>query len=126
EEFGDGFGKADPDEEILNRLAAVALSMELLRRDRLDRLAGRIGTQPGWREDWIVALGRRHIALRTPSGVAMSPIELDVILPGETRPLVVTSRWTPGDLLWDGTVDREPFVVQVKPAVAGMRLRWRS
>jgi propionyl-CoA carboxylase alpha chain len=126
EEFGERFAAVDPEPDLRNRLAAVALSMELLRRERLERLPGRIGGPPPWQEDWVVLLGREPVPLRCPGGLPLSPIELDIVFPGEERPVALTSRWTPGDPLWSGAFDGEPIAVQVRRQGAATRLRWRG
>ena len=60
EEFPDGFHPVTPDAEDKTVLAAVALAVELVRRDRLDRLAGRLAPHSGaMKPDWVVRHRRR-------------------------------------------------------------------
>ncbi|MCX5493457.1 acetyl/propionyl/methylcrotonyl-CoA carboxylase subunit alpha [Kaistia dalseonensis] len=127
EEFPGGFQGVSLDEDTLNKLAAVALSMELLRKDRLDRLPGRLGPHPGsWREDWVVKLGGVSFQMQCPSGVSLSPIEVDIVLPGTSSPVVVASNWRPGEPVWTGTIDDEVFVTQVRRSATGYRLLHRG
>ncbi|MBN9059342.1 MAG: acetyl/propionyl/methylcrotonyl-CoA carboxylase subunit alpha, partial [Rhizobiales bacterium] len=64
EEFPEGFHGAGADAATLARLAAVALTMEILRKDRLDRLSGRLAPHAGnWRENWVVSIGGTTVVL---------------------------------------------------------------
>ncbi len=125
-EFPKGGPEGLPAAVDLHRLAAVALSMELARRDRLERLPGRAVAGTAWQSDWVVSLDRRQVALGCPGGMAGSPIEIDVVFRGDGRPAPVTTRWTPGDPVWSGAVDGEPLAVQVRPGVGSVRLAWRG
>ena len=127
EEFPEGFTGVAPDAATLARLAAVALTMEIVRKDRLDHLTGRLAPHSGkWREHWVVAIGGTTVELASPSGLALMPMEIDVVLPGSDRPVMVTSEWMPGDLVWEGAIDGEPFTVQVRPVLSGTRLLHRG
>ena len=127
EEFPEGFVGVAPDDAMLGRLAAVALTMEILRKDRLDRLSGRLGPHPGnWRENWVVGIGGTTVALSSPTGIALLPMEVEIVLPGSSKPVTITSNWMPGDLVWDGSIDDEPLSVQVRTALSGYRLLYRG
>ncbi len=153
EEFPDGFKGAAPSEETLQRLAAVALSVELMQRWRMSD--GNYGLEPPHQalradpgsgsgaglsrqerggpaevsqasEEWIVRLGDHRIPLRTVGEVALPEIAFDVIMPGSDKPVTVVSDWRPGDTLWTGVVGDFPLTVQLRPVVAGLRLLWRG
>ncbi len=127
EEYPDGFAPVALEPGERHRLAAVALAIGLLEEERRARLPGRLAPPSGaWRTDWVVRLGEERIALSTPDGIAATPLEIDVLLPGADRPVTVASRWTPGEPVWSGTIDGEPVAVQLRPAVAGFRLSWRG
>ncbi|WP_018184947.1 acetyl-CoA carboxylase biotin carboxylase subunit [Kaistia granuli] len=127
EEFPDGFQGVAPDSATLARLAAVALTMEILRKDRLDRLSGRLGPHSGnWRENWVVAIGGTTVELASPGGMAAMPTAVEILLPGADQPIAVLSHWVPGDPVWEGAFDDEAFTVQVRPALSGTRLLYRG
>ncbi|TIS05219.1 MAG: acetyl/propionyl-CoA carboxylase subunit alpha, partial [Mesorhizobium sp.] len=55
EEYPDGFAPVEPDGEERAVFAAIATAIELLRRDRLDRLSGRLAPHSGHlKRDWVV------------------------------------------------------------------------
>src|SRR5690606_11200720 len=57
EEYPDGFSPVKPNDEEKSVLAAVATTIELLRRDRLDRLSGRLAPHSGiLKSEWVVRL----------------------------------------------------------------------
>jgi propionyl-CoA carboxylase alpha chain len=127
EEFPEGFQGATADSSTLSQLAVVALTMEILRKDRLDRLAGRLAPHAGnWREKWVVSIGGKTVELESPTGIALLPMEVEIVLPGADEPVTVLSNWMPGDLVWEGAIDDEPLSVQVRPALSGYRLLYRG
>jgi propionyl-CoA carboxylase alpha chain len=126
EEFPEGFGAKAPSAEVLARLAAVALSIELARRDRLRTLPGRLNGAGTAGEDWVVKIGGERLALKTVGAVAVPEIAFDVLLPGGTEPETVVSDWRLGEPVWTGVVGGAPITVQVRPATAGVRLSWRG
>ena len=122
EEFPDGFAGAEPDAVALGRLAAVALSIALAERQRLDPKAPLLTGD----RDWVVRLGDHRVALRTEGEVSLPEIAFDVVLPGSEKSVTVVSDWRPGERLWTGVVGDFPLTVQLRPAVAGTRLLWRG
>ncbi|MBH0239832.1 acetyl-CoA carboxylase biotin carboxylase subunit [Methylobrevis albus] len=124
EEFPDGFTGREPDAKARRVLATAALAMELVRRERLDGLEGRLRPASGrWRDAWVVRLGREQIEVKVPEGFAAVPLEIDVSIGGE-RPVTVRSDWRPGEPLWHGRIGGEEVAVQVRAATAGARLAW--
>ncbi len=127
EEFPDGFVPLTPAPEDRRILALVALSTEILRRDRLDNLPGRLRPHNGiLREDWVVKLENEYIPVKVPSGFVGVPVEFSAILEGETEEVLVSSRWFPGDLLWVGDIGEDRVTVQVRPVLNGVELRYRG
>lgn len=125
EEYPDGFAGRPMDGSARKVLAVAALAMELVRKERLDHLSGRLKPHSGkWRSEWVVRLDREQVALSVPEGYAAVPLEIDVVLDGETA--TVTSDWRPGESLWTGTIGGETVAVQVRPAPAGLTLSWRG
>ncbi|WP_069307423.1 acetyl-CoA carboxylase biotin carboxylase subunit [Methylobrevis pamukkalensis] len=123
EEFPDGFTGLSPDEDTKRVLASAAIAMDLVRRERLDNLDGRLRPSSGkWRENWVVRLDREMVPVRVPEGFAAVPIEIDVAVGEGASPVTVTSDWRPGDPLWRGRIGRDEVVVQVRTATSGVLL----
>ena len=73
EEFPDGFHPIQPDEDDKAVLSTIAVAVELIRRDRLDRLTGRLAPHSGrLKRDWIVKLGADYVAVRVTEGRSRS------------------------------------------------------
>ena len=101
--------RSSPEDADKAVLAAVATAVELLRRDRLDRLSGRLAPHSGdVKRDWVVKLGGDYIATSIVEGMISVPIEIDLAIAGG-KPLTVTSDWRPGDPVWRGTVGERAF-----------------
>jgi propionyl-CoA carboxylase alpha subunit len=108
EEFSGGFGPAKPEANLTHRLAIVALDIELKRRKRLQKLAGRSPAKSlAAPEDWAIVIDDVTIALEVPK-------------------VRVRSDWRPGERVWSGLVEGEPLVVQVRLASGGLRLSRRG
>ncbi|WP_075216615.1 acetyl-CoA carboxylase biotin carboxylase subunit [Mongoliimonas terrestris] len=125
EEYPDGFTGRATDEETRAVLAIAALSMDLIRRERLEHHTGRLRPASGkWRTDYVVRLDREHIPVTVPEGYAAVPLEIDVTIAGRT--LTVTSEWRPGEPVWIGSVGGDTVAVQARPAPGGTLLAWRG
>ncbi|WP_299819892.1 acetyl/propionyl/methylcrotonyl-CoA carboxylase subunit alpha [uncultured Roseibium sp.] len=126
DEYPDGFFPSLPDEAAYSVLAAVALSMGALERERLDHLPGRLRPHSGaLREDWVVKVDKTYVPIRLAAGYPGTPIELDVAI-GDGPVMTVESDWAPGDPLWSGTVGSRPVTVQVRTVTGGYRLDWQG
>ena len=126
EEYPDGFTPAEPDEAARHILAAIALSVEIIRKDRLDRHAGRIAPHSGrLGEDWVVKLGGDCYDMRVTDPRAALCRSMSVTLEGG-QPLDLETGYRLGDPLWAGTVDGRPVIAQIRPAVNGVRIDWRG
>jgi propionyl-CoA carboxylase alpha chain len=127
EEYPEGFTGAAIDDTTQAVLASAALTIELVRRERLDHLGGRLKPHMGvFREDWVVELAGEPLEIVLTAGYPTVPIELDLLLPGAKRPVTVTSEWRPGEALWTGTVGGRQASVQLRPARGGLSLSWRG
>ncbi len=127
EEYPEGFhgGHLHADAERL--LAAVALSIDLTYRFRLDNSGERqFGAPRDPRSEWVVRLGAHEVVVRTPSGFLPAPIELDVAFGDDPEIVSVRSDWTPGEVMWSGSVGEDRLTVQVRPALNGYRLTWQG
>ena len=125
EEFPGGFKGLVPGYEALTRLALIALSIELTRRDRLRVLPGRVRDDRA-SEEWIVRIGEETLRFRVLPSSRVAPIALSIVLPGMAEPIAAESEWRPGEVLWAGTVAGLDMTVQARPGPAGTRLSWRG
>ena len=126
EEFPGGFAGAEATPEAINRLAAVALSIELAERQRRSATPSPFRNGKGEGDDWVVRLGDHRVPLKTVGEVMLPEIAFDVMMPGSEAPVTVVSDWQPGDRLWTGVVGDFPLTVQLRPVVAGTRMLWRG
>ncbi len=127
EEYPDGFAGNVPHHEDQKLLAAVALSIEIQRRDRLDNLPGRLRPHSGdMREDWVVKVDGEYLDVKVPSGFVGVPLEIEALFPGDVEPVAITTRYHPGDLLWTGMVGEKTVTMQVRPVLNGVELRYRG
>ncbi|WP_336056309.1 acetyl/propionyl/methylcrotonyl-CoA carboxylase subunit alpha [Nitratireductor sp. CH_MIT9313-5] len=125
EEYPDGFSIPAPDGEQAQVLAAVALAMELLRRDRLDRLPGRLRPHSGdFRREWVVKLDEDYLPVTITDGMISVPTELDLEVSG--KKFTVTSNWRPGDAVWIGKLNEREVAVQLRPVLNGHALSWQG
>jgi len=126
EEYPDGFSPIVPTDEDKAVLAAVALSVELIRRDRLDRLTGRLAPHSGAiKPDWVVRIGDDYIDASIVDGMISVPIEVDLAIAGE-KPVTVTSDWRPGDPVWHGRVGKRQVSAQIRNVLNGVRIAWKG
>nr|WP_245248134.1 acetyl/propionyl/methylcrotonyl-CoA carboxylase subunit alpha [Tianweitania sediminis] len=126
EEYPDGFAPRQPDAEEQKVIAAVALAVELLRRDRLDRHTGRLAPHSGvMKQEWVVRIGDDYINASIIEGMISAPIEVDVAIAG-AKPVTVTSDWRPGEPVWKGEVGGRPVSAQIRPVLNGSRIAWNG
>jgi propionyl-CoA carboxylase alpha chain len=126
EEYPDGFAPISPNADEKAVLASVALAVELLRRDRLDRLDGRLAPHSGaLKRDWVVKIGEDYISASILEGMISIPMELDLAIDGG-KPLTVASEWRPGDPVWSGTVGGRRISAQLRPVANGIKLAWKG
>ena len=126
EEFPDGFHPRRPDESEKSILAAVATAVELIRRDRLDRLSGRLAPHSGAvKPDWVVRLDDDYIDVSMTEGMVSTPFEADFAIAGN-KPVTVVSDWRPGDPVWVGVVGGKPVSAQIRPILNGNRIAWNG
>ena len=126
EEYPDGFAPIAPEAGEKAVLASVALAIELLRRDRLDRLAGRLAPHSGaLKRDWVVKIGEDYLSASVIEGMVSIPIEVDLSVDGGEA-ITVSSDWRPGDIVWRGTVGDRAVTAQLRPATNGIRIAWQG
>jgi propionyl-CoA carboxylase alpha chain len=126
EEYPDGFAPISPNADEKAILASVALAVELLRRDRLDRLGGRLAPHSGaLKRDWVVKIGDDYISASILEGMISIPMELDLAIEGG-KPLTVASDWRPGEPVWNGRVGGRRISAQLRPVANGMKVAWKG
>jgi propionyl-CoA carboxylase alpha chain len=126
EEYPDGFAPISPDAEERAVLASVVLAVELLRRDRLDRLGGRLAPHSGaLKRDWVVRIGKDYLEASILEGMISVPMEIDLSIDGG-KPLTVASDWRPGEPVWNGTVGGRRVSAQLRPVLNGMKVAWKG
>jgi propionyl-CoA carboxylase alpha chain len=126
EEYPDGFHPVEPADEDKTVVAAIAASVELLRRDRLDRLPGRLAPHSGAiKTEWVAKIDGDYVPVHVAAGMVSVPLELDLAIAG--RPVVtVTSDWRPGEIVWTGTVGGRNVTAQLRPILNGVRIAWKG
>jgi propionyl-CoA carboxylase alpha chain len=135
EEFPDGFHARKPEGEVAQIMAAVATAMDhvvgMRRRKISGQLAGRAVTRATAR---IVLLGEEEISLlviREPADARLT-ITFGGANSGQARrdstssSLDIVSAWTPGDVLWCGTVAGKPVAMHVRLIPNGFSLAYRG
>ena len=74
EEFPEGFTPIVPDDGEKAVLAAIATAVELVRRERLDRLAGRLAPHSGvLKREWVVRLDGDYVPVSVVEGIGLDP-----------------------------------------------------
>ena len=126
EEYPDGFHPREPEEDEKGILAAIAVAVELIRRDRLDRLPGRLAPHSGRvKSDWSVRIGNDYVPVYVAGGHIAAPLEIELAI-GGTQPVTVASDWRPGDIVWHGRVGGRKVTAQVQSILNGIRIAWRG
>jgi propionyl-CoA carboxylase alpha chain len=126
EEYPDGFLPTAPDTQDKAVLAAIAVSVELLRKDRLDRLGGRLAPHSGeLKKDWVVRIGDDYLAASVEEGMVSIPMEIDLSIEGQ-KSFTVASDWRPGEAVWHGTIGKRKIAAQLRPVVNGLGIAWKG
>jgi propionyl-CoA carboxylase alpha chain len=126
EEYPDGFHAITPTLEQCRILAAVAMAVELLRKDRLDRFSDRVTPHSGKiRPDWVVRVGDLSVCATVLSGTIGASIDIEVSF-DDNAPLRITSDWKPGDAVWVGQVGGRAMTTQVRPLLNGLTISWQG
>jgi len=123
EEFPKGFTARAPEGEIARRLAAVGAAIDHVLGERKRQISGQLIGRPVQREGRrAVWLERSEIILdiaRESEGIAVRFVGADGT-PG--HPHLLVSSWTPGEAVWQGTLDGQMVAMQVRPIANGIRL----
>ena len=126
EEYPDGFAPIEPSADDKAVLAAIATAVEILRRDRLDRLTGRLAPHSGaLKTEWVIKIGGDYLAVSIRDGMVSIPMEIDLSVEGG-KPFTVASEWRPGEAVWRGTVGGRAVAAQLRPLPNGPRIAWKG
>ena len=123
EEFPKGFAARPPEGEVARRLAAVGAAIDHVLGERKRQISGQLTGRLVQRERRrAVWLDHNEIALdvvREADGIAVRFVGTDGTL---GNPHVLVSPWTPGDPVWQGTIDGHLVAMQVRAIPNGIRL----
>jgi propionyl-CoA carboxylase alpha chain len=132
QEYPDGFQGAAVSETGLARLAALSVTLKLIRERRDARVSGALSNHERTvGHDWVVTLADHAFAARSTNGsVHLTKVDGPALPKGfdfaAGRALTVSTDWKPGATLAHATVDGVAMVVKVDPLTEGFRLRWRG
>ncbi len=125
EEFPDGFTGAAVSDEAAAVISTAVLAVELIRRERLDHLPGRFKPHSGKvRPDWVVGINGEQYKLHIAKGYPLVHFEVDLILPGATEPVRVSSEWKPGEPVWRGKIGDKAVAVQLRKGLNAWFASW--
>ena len=126
EEFPEGFKPISPSPDDLDILAAIALAVELVRKERLDRLSDRLRPHTGkMRTEWEVRIKDDYVPITIANCAAKPPVKIELSIRGGDV-MTIRSDWQPGDAVWSGYIDKRAVKAQLRPVLNGMRIDWRG
>ncbi|RCW83585.1 acetyl-CoA carboxylase biotin carboxylase subunit [Phyllobacterium bourgognense] len=126
EEFPEGFKPISPSPDDLDILAAIALAVELVRKERLDRLSDRLRPHTGkMRTEWEVRIKDDYVPITIANCAAKPPVKIELSIRGGDV-VTIRSEWQPGDAVWSGYIDKRAVKAQLRPVLNGMRIDWRG
>jgi propionyl-CoA carboxylase alpha chain len=122
EEFPDGFHGLAPTPHQLDLMTAVACAMQRIQARRNGRTHAVLARATP-RAEWMVVIGGG----KRPVRLSETEDGLEVELTGEGRSVRLEAiDWKPGQALFHGELDGEPFAAEVAPAAEGFRIRHRA
>ena len=125
EEFPDGFTGAAVTPEAAAAISTAVLAVETIRRERLDHLPGRFKPHSGKvRPDWVVEINGEQYELHIARGYPTVHFDVDLILPGATEPVRVSSEWKPGQPVWRGKIGDRTVAVQMRKGLNAWFASW--
>ena len=126
EEYPDGFAPIVPDNDDKAVLAAVATAVELVRRDRLDRLGGRLAPHSGSTQpEWVVRVGDDYLPVAVGDVISLAPFSTTLTVNGG-EPLAIASEWRCGDAVWQGEIGGRKIAAQIRPRLNGINIAWQG
>ena len=126
EEFPGGFAATAPQGAVARRIAAVAAAIDHELGERKRRISGQMAGRPVVRERhrsvWLGGDEIRLAVARETRGIGVRFVGEA----GEDALHILSSLWKPGEPVWQGTIDGEPVVVQVRTIPNGFLLAHRG
>ncbi|MGE3245522.1 MAG: acetyl-CoA carboxylase biotin carboxylase subunit [Beijerinckiaceae bacterium] len=121
EEYPEGFNAHEASHETLHVLAAVAAAADHILNERKRQISGQMQTQRlvTFERERAVLLGGQRIDVRVDDSGAELLVRFD---DGSGHAHHVSSDWSPGRILWRGTVDGDDVAVQIRPILNGFLL----
>jgi len=120
DEFPDGFQGTEPTAQQTELLIAAAAFAHGVLARRAGQIDGRLSPNTPLREDWVVVLGDRYLPIKLDLGEGQASVEFE----GKTH--AVVSGWVPGNPLFEGVIDGEPFAVKLSEEAGGFQVRHRG
>jgi propionyl-CoA carboxylase alpha chain len=109
EEFPNGFSGMPATPEDMRLAAAVAAYVHAVRARRADQTSGRVEPARLPRQDWVVLLGGARLPVR----IRLGEGEAEIVHDGEDEASELVTSWRPGQPLFQGELDGEPFAAQL-------------
>ncbi|MDQ3561279.1 MAG: acetyl/propionyl/methylcrotonyl-CoA carboxylase subunit alpha [Pseudomonadota bacterium] len=126
DEYPDGFAGAEMGAADRAMLAAIAVSVGLAERRRMESVAERLPSRPGaGPAQLVLALGRERIRVSVAAIGLNSPLSAELSI-GADAALQVETEWRPGDRLWRGTVDGTDVVAHIQRRGHAWQVEWRG
>ncbi|MFL5258793.1 MAG: acetyl-CoA carboxylase biotin carboxylase subunit [Hyphomicrobiales bacterium] len=116
-EYPQGFRGSKPDRQTLLRLGAVAVTADHIDYCRRRQISGRMSGKERPPER-VVKLGHDWIEGKV-MGEGGSGIAISL---GDLRDMRMVTAWTPGKPVFEGTIDREQIICQLRRILDGYRL----
>ena len=128
EEYPDGFAPIVPDDDDKAVLAAVATAVELVRRDRLDRLSGRLAPHSGAMKTRLGGAARRRLSARRRSRgrSSLSPFDAEPEARWRRSRCGVQSDWRPARRSGAARSAAARISAQIRPGLNGIRIAWQG
>src|SRR3981189_274731 len=123
EEFPKGFAVRVPEGEVARRLAAVAAAIDHVLGERKRQISGQLTGRLVQRERRrAVWLDRNEIGLDVVREDDFITVRFVSAAGPLGAPHRLVSPWTPGEPVWQGTIDGQLVAMQVRPIANGFRL----
>jgi propionyl-CoA carboxylase alpha chain len=110
EEYPEGFTGAPASPKLVEGLAAIAAMIDLEACHRAGEISGQLNGHSSYSPDRVVRIGGRdiHVSFDGYEGGLLANIDGD-----EKPPIDLAGSWTPGQKLFEGTLDGEPIAVRI-------------
>jgi propionyl-CoA carboxylase alpha chain len=123
EEFPEGFAPLVASGETAHRMAAIAAHVDHVQNVRKRGISGQLRAPASLRFQLqrTVLLGKDRYDIE----IGVGGTNVEIVL-AEGRILRVVSNWTPGEAVWNGSIDGVELAAQVRPILNGFLLAHRG